>query len=136
MNNIYFNEPRNELIVIIAKYLLFIINISKVYLPLVAKWLKVESKSKDFKAESVIASPLFYHTLKQFYIEERSRVIGLSIVELDLPSDFLILLIKRDKDYIKPTGSTLLEENDMLLIQCNSENKYKKVLKTFQIVKE
>ena len=62
--------------------------------------------------------------------------IGLSIVELDLPADFLILLIKRDNDYIKPTGSTLLEENDMLLIQCNSENKYKKVLKTFQIVKE
>ena len=83
MNNIYFSELRNELIVIIAKYLLFIINISKAYLPLVAKWLKVESKSKDFKGESVITSPLFYHTLKQFYIEE----------------------------------------NDMLLIQCNNENK-------------
>jgi potassium/hydrogen antiporter len=60
----------------------------------------------------------------------------LSIVELDLPADFLILLIKREKDYIKPTDSTLLEENDMLLIQCNSENRYKKVLKRFKVEKE
>ena len=129
-------EKSNLIFNIVFFIVLFSILIQGTTLPLVAKWLKVESKSKDFKGESVIASPLFYHTLKQFYIEEKSRVIGLSIVELDLPADFLILLIKRDNDYIKPTGSTLLEENDMLLIQCNSENKYKKVLKTFQIVKE
>ncbi|MDZ7818567.1 MAG: TrkA C-terminal domain-containing protein [Aliarcobacter sp.] len=65
-------------------------------------------------------------------MEAESKVIGLSIVELDLPADFLILLIKREKEYIKPTGSSILEENDMLLIQCNSENRYKKVLKRFK----
>ena len=110
---------------------MFSILIQGTTLPLVAKWLNVESKSKDFKPEDIIASPLFYHTLKQFYIEENSPAIGLSIVELDLPTDFLILLIKREKDYIKPTGSSILKENDMLLIQCNSENRYKRVLKRF-----
>ena len=29
----------------------------------------------------------------------------------------------------------LLEKNDMLLIQCNSDRKYKKVLKTFKTEK-
>ena len=125
-------EKSNLIFNIVFFIVLFSILIQGTTLPLMAKWLKVESKSKDFKPENVLASPLFYHTLKQFYIEENSKVIGLSIVELNLPADFLILLIKRQNDYIKPTGSTILEENDMLLIQCNSENRYKKVLKRFK----
>ena len=125
-------EKSNLIFNIVFFIVLFSILIQGTTLPLMAKWLKVESKSKDFKPENVLASPLFYHTLKQFYIEENSKVIGLSIVELNLPADFLILLIKRQNDYIKPTGSTILEENDMLLIKCNSENRYKKVLKRFK----
>lgn len=125
-------EKSNLIFNIVFFIVLFSILIQGTTLPLMAKWLKVESKSKDFKPEYVLASPLFYHTLKQFYIEENSKVIGLSIVELNLPADFFILLIKRQNDYIKPTGSTILEENDMLLIQCNSENRYKKVLKRFK----
>ena len=124
-------EKSNLIFNIVFFIVLFSILIQGTTLPIMAKWLQVESKSKDFKGEEVIASPLFYHTLKQFYIEENSKVIGLSIVELDLPADFLILLIKREKEYIKPTGSSILKENDMLLIQCNSENRYKKVLKRF-----
>ncbi len=124
-------EKSNLIFNIVFFIVLFSILIQGTTLPLVAKWLNVESKSKDFKPEDIIASPLFYHTLKQFYIEENSPAIGLSIVELDLPTDFLILLIKREKDYIKPTGSSILKENDMLLIQCNSENRYKRVLKRF-----
>lgn len=125
-------EKSNLIFNIVFFIVLFSILIQGTTLPLMAKWLKVESKSKDFKPENVLASPLFYHTLKQFYIEKNSKVIGLSVVELNLPADFLILLIKRQNDYIKPTGSTILEENDMLLIQCNSENRYKKVLKRFE----
>lgn len=128
-------EQSNLIFNIVFFVVLFSILIQGATLPFVAKLLKVESKSKDFKPENVVASPLFYHTLKQFYIEENSKVIGLSIVELNLPADFLILLIKRESEYIKPTGSTILEENDMLLIQCNSENRYKKVLKNFQVDK-
>jgi len=128
-------EKSNLIFNIVFFIVLFSILIQGATLPIMAKWLKVELKNKKPKTESIIASPLFYHTLKQFYIEEDSKVIGLSIVELDLPADFLILLIKRDINYIKPTGSTLLEKNDMLLIQCNSDRKYKKVLKTFQMEK-
>lgn len=99
-------------------------------LPFMAKWLKVESVK--YQKEEVVASPLLFNTLKQFYIEKDSSVIGKSIVELDLPLDFLILMINRKNEYIKPTGSTLLEENDMLLIQCNGEKRYRRILKRFK----
>jgi cell volume regulation protein A len=85
-----------------------------------------------YQKEEVVASPLLFNTLKQFYIEKDSSVIGKSIVELDLPLDFLILMINRKNEYIKPTGSTLLEENDMLLIQCNGEKRYRRILKRFK----
>ncbi|MDY0233913.1 MAG: potassium/proton antiporter [Sulfurimonas sp.] len=96
-------------------------------LPYVARWLKAEAY-KNEKDESVVSSPLLYKTLRQFYIKKGSPVIHKSIIELNLPLDFLILLIKRNNEYIKPTGSTLLEEDDMLLIQCNSQKRYNKIL--------
>lgn len=97
-------------------------------LPFIAKWLKVESNK--VKKEPVLVSPLVVNTLKQFYIEEKSSVIGKSIVELNLPHDFLILLIHRSGEYFKPTGSTILNENDMLLIQCKNMKRYKKLIKS------
>ena len=67
-------EKSNLIFNIVFFIVLFSILIQGTTLPLMAKWLKVESKSKDFKPENVLASPLFYHTLKQFYIEENSKV--------------------------------------------------------------
>lgn len=98
-------------------------------LPFMAKLLKVEAvKAKKVKN---LVSPLFVNSLKQFYIEKDSKVIGKSIVELDLVSDFLILLVHRNNEYFKPTGSTILNENDMLLIQCKNEKRYRKLIKEF-----
>jgi cell volume regulation protein A len=99
-------------------------------LPFMAKWLKVESKKQ--KPKEADSSPLLYHTLHQFYIEKEASVIGKSIVELDLPHDFLILLIKRENEYFKPTGSTILQYNDMVLVQCNGQNRYKRFAKIFK----
>lgn len=101
-------------------------------LPRVAKWLKVEeSKEPKVPEPSIIASPLLHHTLKQFYITKNSSVIGKSIAELELPSEFLILLIKREKEQIKPTGSTLFEEGDMLLIQCEDPALFRQIVRSF-----
>jgi cell volume regulation protein A len=96
-------------------------------LPFMAKWLNV--KSIKAKKEKIPVSPLLVNTLKQFYIEKDSKVIGKSIVELDLPSDFLILLVHRNDEYLKPTGSTILNENDMLLIQSKNKRRYNKLIK-------
>lgn len=111
---------------------LFSILVQGTTLPLMAKWLDVKATTTK-PNNKVIASPLFYHTLKQFYLENNSKAVGFSIVELNLPNDFLILLIKREDYYFKPTGSTILKENDMLLIQCENDIKYKRVLEKFMI---
>lgn len=100
-------------------------------LPIMAKIFKVEQKDNN-EDKTLVSSPLLYHTLKQFAINKNSKVIGTSIAELELPNDFLILLIRRDDEYIRPVGSTIFYENDILLIQCDKSTKYKKILrKTF-----
>ncbi len=95
-------------------------------LPWMAKFLKLEKKVKEKKTE---VSPLFYRTLKQFYIDENSKVVGANIAELQLPSNFLILLIKRNDEYLLPTGSTIFEKDDLLLIQCDKPQRYKRIIK-------
>jgi cell volume regulation protein A len=97
-------------------------------LPQVAKWLRVDQQEKIHE-KPLHASPLLYHTIKQFAIDQDSKVVGTSIAELELPSDFLILLIKRDDNYIRPIGSTVFQSNDILLIQCDKSVKYKKILR-------
>ncbi|RXK11963.1 potassium/proton antiporter [Halarcobacter mediterraneus] len=95
-------------------------------LPFVAKLLNLEEKIEEKKVE---ASPLFYQTLKQFYIDDDSKVIGANIAELQLPSNFLVLLIKRNDEYILPTGATIFEKDDLLLIQCDKPQRYKRIIK-------
>lgn len=87
----------------------------------------------DDEVEEAEASnlPIFYHTLRQYTIHFGSEIIEKNLAELELPSDFLILLIKRKGEYIKPTGSSVFEEGDLLLIQCEDENKYNEILKTY-----
>ena len=43
----------------------------------------------------------------------------------------MVLLVKRKGEYVKPTGSSVFEEGDLLLIQCEDENKYNEIIKTF-----
>jgi cell volume regulation protein A len=73
--------------------------------------------------------PIFYHTLRQHTIHFGASVIGKNLAELELPNDFLVILIKRKGEYIKPTGSSVFEDGDLLLIQCESESVYNETLK-------
>jgi cell volume regulation protein A len=47
---------------------------------------------------------------------------GKSIVELGLPKDSLIVLLSRDDRYIVPSGGTVLEEGDVVLVLVNGDN--------------
>lgn len=57
------------------------------------------------------------------------------LAELELPEDFLVILIRRHGEYIKPTGSTVLQEGDLLLVHCDEESVYNAVLKGFEAPK-
>jgi potassium/hydrogen antiporter len=51
-----------------------------------------------------------------------SAVIGRSVVELGLPPDSLIVLISRDSDFLVPSGGTVLQGGDTLLVLVNPTN--------------
>lgn len=57
--------------------------------------------------------------LYDFYITENSRVSGKSIVEIGMPKDSLIVLINRNEQYVVPTGGTIVEPGDIVLVLTN-----------------
>ena len=125
------NLPRSELIFNTIFFVVFIsIIIQGMTLEKAAQKCGVK---EEVAAEEVEMSnlPIFYHTLRQYTIRFGSEIIGKNLAELELPSDFLVLLVNRKGEYVKPTGSSVFEEGDLLLIQCEDENKYNEIIKTF-----
>ncbi len=125
------NLPRSELIFNTIFFVVFIsIIIQGMTLEKAAQKCGVK---EEVAAEEVEMSnlPIFYHTLRQYTIRFGSEIIGKNLAEIELPSGFLVLLIKRKGEYVKPTGSSVFEEGDLLLIQCEDENKYNEIIKTF-----
>jgi cell volume regulation protein A len=57
--------------------------------------------------------------LYDFYITENSRVRGKSIVEIGMPKDSLIVLINRNEQYVVPSGGTIVEPGDIVLVLTN-----------------
>ncbi len=51
-----------------------------------------------------------------------SDVAGKSIVELGMPVDSLIVLISRNESFIVPSGGTVLQEGDTILVLVNKGN--------------
>lgn len=58
-------------------------------------------------------------TLMDFILPYNSAVVGKSLVELGLPSESVITVIVRDDKYVVPTGTTVLQAGDVLLILLN-----------------
>jgi len=57
--------------------------------------------------------------LRELDIDLGSPAIGKSIVELGLPKDALIVLIVRQKEYLIPSGGTVIEAGDAVFALCN-----------------
>ncbi len=87
-------------------------------LPRMAKWLKVDAPIIPTRVYPIEYVPMggFKSELKELPIPVDSRVNGKAIFELGLPDDFLVILIARDNDFILPSGGTVLQSNDTLLV--------------------
>lgn len=57
-----------------------------------------------------------------FYVGNKSHLIGKSIVDLHLPKDSLVVLINRNEGYVVPSGGTVIEQGDILLTLVNPGN--------------
>ena len=58
-------------------------------------------------------------TLMDFILPYNSGVVGKPLVELGLPPESVITVIVRDDKYLVPTGTTILQPGDVLLILLN-----------------
>ncbi|MBM4422901.1 MAG: potassium/proton antiporter [Chloroflexi bacterium] len=70
--------------------------------------------------------------LKELPVPIESGMNGKAIFELELPDDFLVILIARDNDFMLPSGGTVLQGNDTLLVLSDKES-YGKVIEKFNL---
>jgi len=89
----------------------------------VAKFLKVDAPI--FKK---VRSPIEFESkpgdendLYDFIISDNSVLVGKSIVEIGLPKESLIVMINRNEQYVVPTGGTVIEKGDILLVLSNKK---------------
>jgi cell volume regulation protein A len=89
----------------------------------VAKFLMVDAPSIK-KVRSPIefeSNPGDENDLYDFIISDHSPLVGKSIVELGLPKESLIAMINRNEQYVVPTGGTIIENGDILLVLSNKK---------------
>jgi cell volume regulation protein A len=60
--------------------------------------------------------------LVDFFVPYGEGVAGKTLVELKMPKDSLVVLINRNERFFIPTGDTVLEEGDVLLVLVNAQN--------------
>jgi cell volume regulation protein A len=60
--------------------------------------------------------------LVDLFVPYGSEAAGKAILDLNFPKDSLITLISRNEKFIMPSGTTVLQEGDVLLILTNKEN--------------
>lgn len=72
-------------------------------------------------------SETFKSEITEIPIPEDSDVVGKRIVDLGFPRTAFIMMIKRDNSYITPSGATVLQGNDTLLILTRDEKTLSRV---------
>lgn len=98
-----------------------------------AKWLDLEDKSQKTKKSLSEFDVEFADEIKSITTEitltEQSLSNGAHLMDLAFPEKTLVVMVKRDKKYFVPTGKTILQKGDKLLVL--SDN-YDELMLTYQ----
>lgn len=98
-------------------------------LSIVAKWLNVgipEASKKKTEIDHLMSN-LPKSSLQEIEIPTNSSAINKRIVDLNFPKSAFIVMIKRNKKFIRPGGSTEIKANDILMVLADNEEEYSKV---------
>ena len=93
-------------------------------IPIVAKWLHVDSPAKTKTRYPIELEPSVdtKTALKEIQIELGDFAEGRQILELGLPQNVLIILINREGKFIVPRGDTEILPADKLLVLSEKQN--------------
>lgn len=92
-------------------------------LMMVARWLGVDKpiKSQPRYPLEFDKTEAMHGETREFHIDPDSPSVGKRIQDLGLPSDVLILLIRRRDGFVVPRGQTVIEPEDTLLVLAEPE---------------
>ena len=92
-------------------------------IPLVARWLGLTAPEAATPRAPLefVPSENIKTELVELTLAPHSPAAGKQVLELGLPPETLIALVRRGSEYIVPTGSTALEAGDTLLVLCNRD---------------
>lgn len=98
-------------------------------LSIVAKWLNVALPEKAKKITDVdqLLLDLPKSSLQEFEILPAFSAVNKRIVDLNFPKEAFIIMIKRNDEYIRPSGSTVIEAKDIVMVLADNQEDYKKV---------
>ncbi|MDD4148954.1 MAG: potassium/proton antiporter [Bacteroidales bacterium] len=105
-------------------------------LPMVARWLGLTEKLQKIKKLSefdIELSEDIKSATAEIEITKSMIANGNRIMDLSLPDNTLIVLLKRDDKYLVPTGKTVLQKQDKLLIITDDQNALLETYKCLQI---
>ncbi len=103
-------------------------------LSVVAKWLHVTlpQKVKPINPVESFIAELPKTAMKEIEIPADCFAVGKKIVDLSFPKSALIAMIKRNNQYITPSGSTIIQSNDLLIVLSDSQQGINKVDELFK----
>jgi len=95
----------------------------------VAKWLHVAlpQKKENKQVWDAYVNEQAKKIIEEIYLPENSHAIGKKVVELHFPETATIAFIIRNKEYITPSGITIIEANDTLMILSKNQESIDKV---------
>jgi cell volume regulation protein A len=85
---------------------------------LIAKWLKVEVPLSPRRRHLIEYGHSISESseMNELFVPFGSPVAGKSVMALGLPSDAMVLIVSREEGTIVPTGRTVIEEGDVLMV--------------------
>jgi len=94
-------------------------------IPVVARLMKLHAPLERKRQYPIEFAPIdgVDTQLIDFIIPFNAAIAGKSIVELGLPRDSLIVLVNRDEKFFVPSGGTVLEGGDVVLVLVNDKNR-------------
>lgn len=103
-------------------------------IPLVARWLGVDAPTIPKRVYPIEYTPMggLKSELKELPIPSHSNIAGKAIVDLGLPTGFLIILIARNNDFVLPSGGTVLQDGDTLLVLSDKDS-FAQVMQKFNL---
>ncbi len=92
-------------------------------IPLVSKLLKVDAPMNKKHNSILEYEPANTNNkMTEFIVPDTSIAVGKSLIEIGLPKKCLIAMIFRDDEYIIPTGTTVIEQKDVLFVLMDKDS--------------